>query len=151
MAKFHVNKAGDPGRCRAILGQCPFGGSESHYTNKDDARKAFELGQEELLSNAKNGTESDLIEAKITPMVSYQGTKPKDSQGMQSLNSAIVQYSYENDSWDEKNDVELYARSQKNIRSIVGANFDLTVLQTEDFVNEVMEKATEGFNSELYR
>ena len=114
---FHVNKAGDPGRCRALLGQCPFGGAESHYIDKDDARKAFELSQEELfdaeyaerslaittqelriidsellsrailLSKAKNGTERDLIEAKTTPIAIIRAVRVEEHSF--ALNGAI--------------------------------------------------------------
>jgi hypothetical protein len=45
MAVYHINEAGDPGRCRATVGSCPFGGPEAHYLDKNDAREAYELKQ----------------------------------------------------------------------------------------------------------
>jgi len=69
---------------------------------------------------------------------------------MQSLNSAIVEYSYENDEWDAANDGELYTRSQENIKNVVGFNFDLTAPQTDDFIDEIMEQVTEGFTRDLW-
>ncbi len=42
MAKFHLNEQGDPGRCRAWKGKCPFGSNEEHYDSLEAARKAYE-------------------------------------------------------------------------------------------------------------
>lgn len=43
MAKaFHVNDNGEPGRCRAFQGNCPFGDEKHHYSSAEDAREAFE-------------------------------------------------------------------------------------------------------------
>ena len=45
-SKYHTNFAtGETSLCRARLGNCPFGGDLDHYTNADDARKAYELTQ----------------------------------------------------------------------------------------------------------
>lgn len=98
MAVYHINEAGDPGRCRAVIGGCPFGGPEDHYLDKDDAREAYELKQgstfdpehalkvvgittKELqiidakllqqairISKASNGTERELIEIETQPI-----------------------------------------------------------------------------------
>ena len=40
--KFHVNGKGEPGKCSAQHGGCPFGGESDHHSNPEDARKAFE-------------------------------------------------------------------------------------------------------------
>lgn len=98
MGIYHVNEAGEPGRCKARLKNCPFGGAEDHYLSKDAARKAYELKQanlidaeyaaksldittEELrlidakllkqairLSQAANGRERELIEVETRPI-----------------------------------------------------------------------------------
>lgn len=38
MSKFHINKNGVPAPCKAQTGNCPLGGSESHFTSKKDAQ-----------------------------------------------------------------------------------------------------------------
>jgi len=43
MAKYHVNDKGNPGNCKAVLGNCPFGGASQHYATKELAQQAFEL------------------------------------------------------------------------------------------------------------
>lgn len=43
MSKYHVNNDGEPGLCRATIGDCPFGGEAQHYPDKQTAQKAFEL------------------------------------------------------------------------------------------------------------
>lgn len=42
MSKFHVNGAGNPGKCRAVIGLCPFGSIEEHHDSPESARVAFE-------------------------------------------------------------------------------------------------------------
>jgi hypothetical protein len=42
MAKYHINGRGEPGKCSAQKGGCPFGGEGQHYSTSDDARKAYE-------------------------------------------------------------------------------------------------------------
>ena len=46
---FHVNpKTGNPGRCSAIKGGCPFGGEQKHFKSKEEAHEAFEEFQRNL-------------------------------------------------------------------------------------------------------
>lgn len=41
--KYHLNaETGEVGTCRASSGKCPFGGDEVHFTNAQDAGRAFE-------------------------------------------------------------------------------------------------------------
>lgn len=43
MKKFHVNpETGEPGRCRATEGYCPFGDADQHFSSADEARNAYE-------------------------------------------------------------------------------------------------------------
>lgn len=39
--KFHINKKGEPGRCRAII-KCPYGGASEHYDTPEAARHNYE-------------------------------------------------------------------------------------------------------------
>lgn len=48
MSKYHINAKGEPGRCRAKDGKCPFGSESEHYENKSDARFAYEKKLEEI-------------------------------------------------------------------------------------------------------
>lgn len=42
MAKYHINGRGEPGRCTAEEGNCPFGDSESdHYDSREAAEEAY--------------------------------------------------------------------------------------------------------------
>lgn len=45
MAIYHIKKNGEPGRCKAFLRECPYGGPEDHYHTKADALRSFELKQ----------------------------------------------------------------------------------------------------------
>ena len=42
MVKFHIGKNGKPTLCTAAPGNCPFGGEEQHYPNKEEAQKHIE-------------------------------------------------------------------------------------------------------------
>jgi hypothetical protein len=45
--KFHINpKTGEPGKCSAENGNCPFGSADEHYTSAEAARTAFEKSNE---------------------------------------------------------------------------------------------------------
>jgi len=37
MDKFHINKKGEPGVCKATSGSCPFGGEDKHYASEYEA------------------------------------------------------------------------------------------------------------------
>lgn len=45
MPKFHVGPKGNPGRCIANEGNCPYGEDAPHYDNMDAARKGYENSQ----------------------------------------------------------------------------------------------------------
>jgi hypothetical protein len=110
MAVYHINEAGDPGRCRAVVGACPFGGPEDHYLDKDDAREAYELKQtsnfgpehvkklvglntRELqiidakllqqalrISKAQNGTEREIIEIETQPIAIIRAVRVEERE-----------------------------------------------------------------------
>jgi len=46
MTKFHINDKGEPGKCSATKGNCPFGGPEKHFNTFQEAAIAFESSQE---------------------------------------------------------------------------------------------------------
>lgn len=60
MAKFHINKEGNAGRCSATAGKCPFGGAEEHYKTIEDARRAVEnqYMEKDQMSANKNTKET---------------------------------------------------------------------------------------------
>lgn len=43
---FHLNSKGEPGRCKAQPGNCPFGDETAHYGTKEQARLAYEATME---------------------------------------------------------------------------------------------------------
>lgn len=46
MSKFHINKKGVPALCRAKDGNCPFGGGEKHFDNKEQAQNFIDKRNE---------------------------------------------------------------------------------------------------------
>lgn len=71
--KFHINPAtGEPGKCSAENGGCPFGGEDNHYTSKEAARAAFEKSNEtfsmslkEMNAQAKDTSDAAMIKRLI--------------------------------------------------------------------------------------
>lgn len=70
--RYHINPTtGNPGKCSASEGRCPFGGESEHYTSPEAAREAFEKSQSEgpgaelslseLNSQAKTTTDPTII------------------------------------------------------------------------------------------
>lgn len=45
MTSFHVNGNGEPGKCSAQKGNCPFGGENDHHASASEARAAYEAQQ----------------------------------------------------------------------------------------------------------
>lgn len=39
MTKYHINGKGVPTPCRATIGKCPFGDSDSHFDSKEKAQE----------------------------------------------------------------------------------------------------------------
>lgn len=45
MARFHINSKGEPGKCKAFTGNCPYGDEDVHYHTADAAYEAIEANQ----------------------------------------------------------------------------------------------------------
>lgn len=43
MTKYHINSKGEPGKCSASVGTCPYGDGRDHYPSEAAAREAYEL------------------------------------------------------------------------------------------------------------
>lgn len=70
MAIYHIREDGNPGRCKAVVHDCPYGGPADHYLDKNDARAAYELRQgspmESSITHADiNTNELEIIDAKL--------------------------------------------------------------------------------------
>jgi Cu/Zn superoxide dismutase len=44
MPKFHVNAAGNAGKCEATT-RCPFGSADDHFDTPEEARASYEAKQ----------------------------------------------------------------------------------------------------------
>lgn len=61
---FHINENGDPGKCKASKGKCPFGGEHQHYDTVEKAQQAFELS----MAGSTLATPQKKTEAKPYPV-----------------------------------------------------------------------------------
>lgn len=62
--KFHINEMGNPGKCSAQKGGCPFGEESDHYDSADSARSGFEKAKTEQLFAPLNARTSGKLSAK---------------------------------------------------------------------------------------
>lgn len=51
ISKWHVNKKGETGKCKAVQEQCPFGGEEKHFSTQQAAQNYYEETQQKSLFN----------------------------------------------------------------------------------------------------
>lgn len=66
MTKFHINKHGVPAPCHAKEGNCPLGGSDSHFNTRDEAQAHINEVNEEKFGlmpelNKNQSTEAETI------------------------------------------------------------------------------------------
>lgn len=54
MSQFHIKDDGNPGRCKAAAGNCPFGESAPHFDSSEDARKFYESSRGSIFSTPKD-------------------------------------------------------------------------------------------------
>lgn len=64
MIRYHIKADGTPGICRASVGNCPLGGSESHFKTREDAQ-AYADKQNEENYFAINNSHEELYETKL--------------------------------------------------------------------------------------
>jgi hypothetical protein len=74
---YHIHPiTGTPATCRASQGKCPFGASQEHYSNREEAREAFEAQmQHELFSTHHHDPE---VETLVRELFSHHITKSQD-------------------------------------------------------------------------
>lgn len=78
MARFHLNpETGEPGSCRARK-NCPFGGDEIHFPDKNSARENFERTQQLLEDAASTKPKaSRFTDAAFASTLKYEGKVPR--------------------------------------------------------------------------
>lgn len=59
MQKFHINKDGNPGKCSAQQGNCPFGDSNEHYNSIEEAYGSIQKLNPEIESFVKTKALTD--------------------------------------------------------------------------------------------
>lgn len=88
---FHVNpKTGNPGRCSARNGNCPFGNAEEHYATKEQAREAFEAKniEEVTVSHKKTIVLSDVDGTLVRSSFVLENAVELHDKGLLNLGSA---------------------------------------------------------------
>lgn len=53
MSKYHINENGDPGKCSAMPGNCPYGDDVNHFNSMEAARINFEKQMTESEGSTK--------------------------------------------------------------------------------------------------
>jgi hypothetical protein len=102
MARYHINpETGNPGKCSAQAGNCPFGDDLAHYSSPEEAREAYEVDQEieHLIATIRKDTPEESIEAMITNALNFDsiaeaeeltGVSYKDDPAVGALGMALA-------------------------------------------------------------
>jgi len=78
---YHVNEEGNPGKCSAKSGNCPFGGEDSHFTSPEAARHSYEEKQSKKEDAVKSWKRKPVNKPNPEPDYSGHGA-PRSGHGM---------------------------------------------------------------------
>lgn len=79
---YHLNEDGEPLRCKATNGRCPYA-ADKHFTSKEDARVAFEQLQEGSISSVSRSVPHEMV-------LSTETTELLDKLYSKGLNPYVV-------------------------------------------------------------
>jgi len=83
---YHVNEEGNPGRCSAKSGNCPFGGEDSHFTSAEAARHSYEENQSKKEQAVQSWKRKPVSKPQVNPEPVYTGHgSPRGGHGMPDL------------------------------------------------------------------
>ncbi len=77
MAKYHVNKAGEPGQCSAQRGGCPFGGEQEHYSSLTEAYDSIAASSSTFSSVTKSEPELDIASEMVEQYAQLEDVDPE--------------------------------------------------------------------------
>lgn len=78
MTKYHINDKGEPAVCRAVKGNCPFGGDETHYKSKEDAQVVSDKRNEAEFSLLPGSKHKKASEVNNKQQIYARVAKPED-------------------------------------------------------------------------
>ena len=78
MTKYHINSKGIPGPCRAVKGNCPFGGADSHYDTVEQAQQVADEKNEQAFGEHFNKESSGI--SKLTTSMSNDEIFPEPEE-----------------------------------------------------------------------
>lgn len=83
--KFHINSKGEPGRCSAQHGGCPFGSESEHYATKESASLAYEQSMNDgVLPKLTKAPTRDQVEQVLDSMSRGDDTIPEGVEFVES-------------------------------------------------------------------
>lgn len=76
--KFHINSKGEPGRCSAQHGGCPFGSEDEHYATREGASAAYERSMSDgTLPTLTKAPSRDQVNQVLDAMARGEDTIPE--------------------------------------------------------------------------
>lgn len=94
MSKFHINSQGEPGKCSAEKGGCPFGSESEHHASPEAARSAYE---EKNVGGLMPTMKRKKTEGSFAPNLTRD-----DFEGLKQENLFLNNKSYEDVVFDEQ-------------------------------------------------
>lgn len=106
---YHINNKGEPGICRAgvnasgSLRGCPFGSTDEHYTNPNDARAAFEAQMSGETLQFHKKLYAPRPDKEETPEI-QPDTFPAESKLREEFDAADLAYYNARNTWESGSD-----------------------------------------------
>jgi hypothetical protein len=119
MTKFHINSKGDPGKCSAKNGGCPFGSESDHYNTPEQARQEFERANSESQLSAHSKKDFNTLEQINSPIPKAEFIKFNEAFILESTNDS-ERYG---DDWTNYSDSSTFKpkpNAAKALRKIAG-------------------------------
>lgn len=83
MARYHINpETGNPNKCGAVKGNCPFGGTNEHYDTKAEAQAAYETHMDQT---------TDALQSIQKEIRERREARRADKPGLEIVNTATGQ------------------------------------------------------------
>lgn len=137
--KFHVSPNGKAGECTATVGQCPYGGADSHFNNLEEAEQSYaNKRKDELLSSQSKNSREERLAKRLTNKQLKEKIPSLPKEIRDELNL---------DADDDSNPIEISYMREMAVSVITQTgNYEEERKRLKFLVDEEKELREEGYN-----
>lgn len=171
MAKYHVNSTtGEAGACKAVKGNCPFGGEAEHYTSAGAARDAYEASMKVAgMTPTKKVKVADreysgpsvkaLRDREVTTIFMERVSSPTSKAQLKKV-LELMDQAYANSNTSQRDNFAVARNMDQEFRALATAQTDITPAKVQDYgyavahsafayVSPYVTRASNSFENEL--